>query len=307
VSLLNPEHALELTVRLGCPVLCGFCPQNLLEAKGRESQKRLLRVPDLECILTNATRRSRLRVVFAGFSEPFSVRNIRQLLRTCDEHPQVSRISLYTTGEGMSEEDLEFMAKLRKLYPDEKPPGNRYLNFHVRPRFDYSTMKGGRGSVWARLPQIARLFPSARFVCVTKGVAPGTVAQMRREISAWGLRFTTRTLVSRAGNLALQSGEWPREDWSTHPVRCSKVSPSTAMPVVLPDGSTHACCNDYSLELPVGNLLTGTWESLDFSRARALQADPTSQAPCFRGCHLAQSVAGVCGAHAHSNRVWEPA
>jgi hypothetical protein len=59
-------------------------------------------------------------------------------------------------------------------------------------------------------------------------------------------------------------------------------------PVVMPDGSVFACCNDFGCELSIGNLLIQKWGDLDFEKVKSLQRDPKSYSLCFRGCHLAE-------------------
>jgi hypothetical protein len=302
---LEQQNALELTVRIGCPVLCEFCPQDILTLKSKNTRKRVLQAEDLRTIIANSSTLRPLRIVFAGFAEPFRVPHIGDLLRVCEADERVQRITVYTTGEGLTGELLEFMAGLRKLYPDPHAPSNRYLNFHVRPRSDYSLMKGARGDIWQRIPQIARLFPEARFVCVTDGVAPEGIDEMRRELRDQKLRLTTRALESRAGNVSSVNGRRLTYERVDQAVSCCKVRPATFMPVVLPDGSTYPCCNDYGRELAIGNLLTESWEELDFSHVRQLQKDPTSDAPCFRGCHLAEPQSGLLREASTLSAVWE--
>jgi GT2 family glycosyltransferase len=257
-------RSIEVTVRIGCPVACRYCPQDVLWAATSDHSSTFT-VDTLRRIIANCTGGGHwLRVDFSGFAEPFSHPGAVDLMQECESNVNVSEIVLYTTGHMMTDDHLAALGKLAKLQDR--------VFFHVSPAWHS----------WSRLDVIDKHLPFAKFIHVNDGTSDRQLKQMRRYLRGYGFSLLQQPVVSRAGNVR----DMPAA--RTHsPVTCAKID-GRQSPVVLPDGTTVACCNDWGLELPLGNLLHDRWESLDFQRVRELQKQPESDSPCFRDCHFAK-------------------
>jgi len=270
---------LELTVKLGCPVGCSYCPQQLLAQATVSHSIRLLTAGNLDRIIDNCTDdQHNLEVHFSGFCEPFAHPDILGLMGACEARANVERIVMYSTGIGATPADIKAMGSLEKL--------RGKVFWHVRPG----------AAIVDLIPAIAEHLPNSEFSMVGSNCSRTdrrrveealAVAKAAGVSEATGLNLKKSRQGTRAGNVTLQETGQPPETIARHPVCCDRVGESS-MPVVLPSGATIACCMDYGGELAIGNLLIDRWEKLDFARILDLQQHPNTDCICFRGCRFAK-------------------
>ena len=263
------NRAIELSVRIGCPVRCQYCPQNVL-IKANKNNEKVLTTNNLKIILDNASQKTPLDVFFAGFTEPFAVTHWVDLFNLCENHQHVNKIVVFTTGWKLNEQDISQFPNFKKL---------TNFNFHVTTNglmhFDLNLKL---------LPIIKKYLPQTTFIGV--GFNYDDFQNIIDELNQHHLKFMFQPIISRSGNVTQVKQTPLNINKIKRPVTCIKTN-EARKPVVLPDGKTLVCCNDYGCELPIGNLLEQTWDKLDFDRIVKLQNEP-SDLPCFRDCHFAR-------------------
>jgi hypothetical protein len=254
------SRSIELSIGVGCPVKCPYCPQNVfLESY---SGVKFLEAKNLQIILDNATfSLNPIEVFISGFMEPLAVVEWPNLLEIIYHHDLVSEIIMFTTGYQMTSEILNFLSKLPKIR----------LNFHIN---EFNAPR-----LLSKIKEIVRLPNKVVFRGV--GIAENEFDNIKEVLKMYGAKFIFQEIVSRAGNM-------PDLDFKlcNHNVSCCKVN-TEKRPVILPDGTALVCSNDYSCKMKIGNLITQKWGELDFDRIAKLQKNPQSNMPCFHGCHLA--------------------
>lgn len=265
-------RSIELNLLSLCPVNCSYCPQGAL--RKATNKPSTITPTAMDRIIDNVSNGTghRVRVWLAGFTEPTSHPQFRERLQQLLGHHQVKDVHLFTTGSGLSREDVEYL----------RHPGIKTRHFHVRPPGDYGSMPGYKGHVWDWLPTLSSI--GARFTCVGTGITPEQAQSMKEICATHDIPLKIGTPITRSANVqVVEIGKYTLDV----PCTCSRVK-QDRRPVVMPNGDVYACCNDFGLELKLGNLLTQTWEDLDFESVHQLQSDPSSGALCFRDCHLAQ-------------------
>ena len=281
---------LELSLLRACPVRCVYCPQTLLSDKTRELKLKtpgVMSLDTLRKVLSNMSSGglySACVVHFAGFTEPLLHPNFLDLFWECEMNSCVKEIVLYTTGEGLTAERLRMLSRSSKL--------RRAITLNVNwesalNQKEVSPIQpGANGDIWKLRPLINELFPDATWAFVRKPKPRHLRNQVAEKLK--GSKILWPKEISRAGNLARQRTGEP-EITHNGPVTCGKVT-SRRMPVVLPDGSCQACCQDYGLSLPIGNLATHTWDELDYDSIIEKQQTPSKGCICFTGCDRARLI-----------------
>ena len=283
IPFKRARRGFEVTVKIGCPVMCDYCPQRLLARAAAHIDERAFSVAALKKVIDNVSQdRHSICVDFAGFTEPFSHKDCMSLIKATNDDRRVEFITLYSTGEGMNPRDIIRLSKIDKL--------RRRIFFHVRPVGNYEIMKGAKASIWMNIALIARYLPEAEFRFVNASLNKQKLENSKTILRSYGLRFKIERLISRSKNFSIILGNKVKHKKDTNcPVWCKKVK-SDKLPVVLPDGRAQVCCNDYGLELTIGNLRKQTWDQLDFQKIIDIQKHPDSGAPCFRDCHYARPI-----------------
>jgi hypothetical protein len=239
-------------------------------------------------ITYNAAEFDPIEVHFSGMAEPFKHPNAIEIIEAVEAIEFVTRIHIYSTGEGLGIDDVRRLGQLEKLAGE--------IHFHGNTKgVDPETgrnpiMPGAAGTVWfdGMLDAIAKHLPASTFNLLRKYTTKRERRVIDRKLHSRGLVATYSREVSRAANnqrsQLVQIGEPVR-----HPVTCQKMEERRS-PVVFPDGTAVACCNDYGLDLVLGNLLTGFWSDLDFESVIAKQRDPANPTICHTDCHFAKRV-----------------
>lgn len=275
-------RGLELNLKIGCPIQCKYCPQDLL-MKSDYGTQRIMSIENLKKILDNATHgNQQIEIFFAAFTEPLSVRNYQECIDICDYHPLVSRIALFSTGWKLDRDKIIALSKVRKL----NKPNN--ISFHVNGKNNH--MPGFDHGFWNYLKDVKEFLPHSIFIAVGFELDP--FVEAKRLIESQGLKFRFDKIISRSSNIVSVEGRDLESVKKLVPVTCERIT-TKKRPIVMPDGKTVVCCNDYGCEMPIGNLLSQTWDELDFESIIKKQKNPQDNPnlPCFRDCHFAQSLA----------------
>lgn len=280
MTAMDEDRVIEVSLLKSCPVGCEYCPQDVLRHASRAAgvTQGQMTPETLSDIVRNAASGvPGVTVAFSGFSEPFKHPRAADMMELCERSPYVRRIAVYTTGEGLQAPDVERVGRLSKL-----------VKFTVHIDAFGGPQRTLSGQIWQHLPQIARCVRQAVVLMVRDSVDLKQIALVSEHVKQFGIPFGTSTAISRSANILrlVRTGE------SSTAVTCDKMGKSKA-PVVLPDGTCVACCNDYGLTLPLGNLARQTWTELDFDSVIRKQRDPSSGAICFRDCHFARPAAST--------------
>jgi len=284
LTMASVMREVELSILRSCPVRCSYCPQALLREASADIKDKVMDLGTLETVVSNIVEGglSDVSVWFAGFSEPLRHPDFLSMVQRCDDLPGVAAIWLYTTGEGMEAWMPEALSHVKLLGPI-----NIHASVPAALELEDSSMPHATGSLWPIVDSglIRKWLPDARFVFVGR---PPAVDQ-DRIADRVGQRCRYVSQVSRAANLR-RSGGHSVDSFQMSAVTCKKVSGARRRPVVIPGGSAYACCQDYGLTLPVGNLLDQKWSELDYDEVRAIQGDKSSTGICHTDCHLARRV-----------------
>jgi hypothetical protein len=263
------HRQLDITVAMGCNVGCIYCPQ---AATIRASKKMNLgnAVMPLDVFVRCLDKLpDGLLLNFAGYTEPFQNQDCGKMIEVAVE--KGFRVAIYTTLKGCSEEDVD---RLRHLDLEA-------LEIHLPTGTGREAIKANE-TYLACLKEVGQ-FPSVRFLLMAWDDDP----RIRDDVAH--LVDMDRVVVehanSRAGNMSqkLLSGmRQPRKM-----LACDRDLLSNNL---LPNGDVTVCCQDFGLRHIIGNLLTGSYESLflseEFLRVKAGLDNPDADVLC-RTCEYA--------------------
>lgn len=265
-------RSIEFNLRIGCPIACSYCPQSLF-LNSKPSEEKFFNKENFLKILENASfPNSTLEVFFAGMSEPLSEKKWIEYAEICENNHNVSKLFVFTTGYKITQEDIKTISNLKKI--------NIY--FHVN---ENKYMKNFDENIWNKLPIIKKYLPNSIFFLVGFDIKEFDIIVSR--LRYHDLRWTFQKIISRSGNLKSVGEKHLHYKKDKCMVTCEKMN-EFKRPVVHPDGTALACCNDYGCEMKIGNLLKQKWNELDFQKIINMQRDYNSNLPCFRDCHFAK-------------------
>lgn len=231
---VNPE--LEITTTIGCRVACQYCPQPTLVQAYRAggSTGKVMTLSDFAACLAKLP--TNVYVTFAGYAEPWLNEACTDMVELAAKMHQVA---IYTTLMGMTEADLERLSRLR------------FRHFCIHLPDSLGRMRLVVDEAYLRRLQLANQIPGRNFVVY------GPLHPEARRVLGFDVRDDSAGLISRGGNvtslkIAPKSGA----------LKCASCGPKLDHNVLLPDGRVALCCQDYSLDHVIGNLLTDSYESL---------------------------------------------
>jgi hypothetical protein len=275
---VQPSHMLEITTVVGCRNACGYCPQGVLRwrYRSRSDQAFMSLYTFVWCIDKLPPE---VGIHFSGFSEPWQNRECTSMLMHA--HRRGHPITAFTTGVGMSREDVEILRtipflKFRVHLPDHRgfpgaPVDNRYLQAVER-------------LATAGIPGLAYVCPGVQSQA---GVHPAVRELLRRAGSPLTeTNLASRGLISRAGAVSSSCVRSPVH--RTGPLAaCAFLTKN----VLLPNGDVALCCMDYELKHILGNLLVDDYPALHagdpFRQVVAALAQGDSNVACRR-CELSR-------------------
>ncbi len=251
-----PAPTLEITTIIpekGCVVDCVFCPQRTLEEVYKGT--RILTLDAFKTIVDKVP--TDVRITFAGFTEPWMNKYCTDMVVYA--HEQGHPISVFTTGVGVSVEDMEaivdipFAGNPNGGFVLHLPDAEMLARHPITPSY-LKTLE------WIRDNQ--HRIKNFSVMSMGKELHPSI-----RHIFDWAPSYD---MWSRAGNLIRESVAKPqlitlRDRWNaithTGPKTCGCVE-GLYHNVLLPNGDVSLCCMDYGLEHIIGNLNTQTYEDV---------------------------------------------
>ena len=251
-----PAPTLEITTIIpekGCVVDCVFCPQRTLEEVYKGT-----RILTLEAFKTMVDKvPTDVRITFAGFTEPWMNKYCTEMVVYA--HEQGHPVSVFTTGVGVSIEDMEAIVDIPFA---GNPNGGFVLHLPDAEMLARHPITPGylKTLEWIRDNQ--HRIKNFSVMSMGKELHPSV-----RHIFDWAPSYD---MWSRAGNLIRESVAKPqlitlRDRWNaithTGPKTCGCVE-GLYHNVLLPNGDVSLCCMDYGLEHIIGNLATQTYEDV---------------------------------------------
>ncbi len=247
----------ELSLAHGCPIDCSWCAQDKIQQAYKGP--RLMSWESFKEILSEAPATH--TISFAGFAEPY-------LNPRCTDMILAARIAgyevmLYTTCVGMNINDVERIAGV-----DFKP-----LCIHLPDREGNAKIKCTDEYVEV-VKALCDAFPNAELM---------TMGDLHPTMSEYEPRLTKAYLHSRAGNVEGKTVQMRRRG----PLKC-RPAPELENNVILPDGSVVVCCNDWSMEHVLGNLLDQTWDEIHAGEPKRKLQEAMKGGECLcRTCEFA--------------------
>ena len=247
------EFTTSIDVKNGCVVDCVFCPQRTLQ----ESYKgeRFLSLDNFKLSLDKIPKE--VRITFAGFTEPWLNPKCTDMVLYAHEkgHP----ISIFTTGIGMTLDDLE---KIKHIPFAGAPNGSFTLHLP-------DTERKAKHPITDKYIKLIERFGELKneihnFQVMTMGTVHESVSHI----------FPTAhspEMWSRAGNLSREmilkpellnrSNEFKSVYHGDKPKTCGCIE-KLYHNVILPNGDVSLCCMDYGLKNIIGNIFTQSYEEI---------------------------------------------
>ena len=248
------DPIIEITTNIhsnGCIINCAFCPQMTLISNYNGSS--FLSMEDFKTAIDKLPLE--IGVIFAGLSEPFL--NIECTDMVMYAHEKGHTISIFTTGVGMKPSDIDriksipFSGGYNRGFVLHLPDTEGYANHPITPKY-IDLLRHIKNS------NISNLW------VVSMGTVPDMVSSIFPEVDK-------AVMYSRAGNLQKEELLKPKlKKLSTNYLsvdngegKISCASPEgTHHTVMLPNGDISICCQDYSLQHIVGNILTQEYKDI---------------------------------------------
>ena len=249
---MNEKMSIEFTLLVNNCLGCTICPQDKL-GDAYTSKTRRMSPEDFVTILGKLPLA--VRIDFSGFNEPY-------LHPACATFIIMAitrgfKVHVYSTLMGMREKQAKHLA----VHEPE------YFRVHVPDR----THLRINDDLWIRQHEI---FLASGIHGSYMAMDYPTDKVREYLLDKKGIEVELPTMISRAGNL-----EFMRPEKKTGPIRCAAERWHSN--VVLPNGDVVACCMDWSLTLPVGNLLAQSYDEI-FAKASEYEAntDPPDDSIC---------------------------
>jgi radical SAM protein with 4Fe4S-binding SPASM domain len=266
------RRVMEVTTNVGCANLCEYCPQETnIAAYKKRSRGRVMRFSDFEVCLAKLP--SDVAIYFAGSAEPFLNREgLRMVEHACERGYEVH---VYTTLIGLDEAAIDRLSR-KAIYvyvihlPSKTLKENyfaddnylrvlRYFDSHIdQSKVDYMA-----------LDQVAE--------SVRKTLAHRSIREDKKEhMSDFGGNLTVSYVPHHSLKGKIFCGQ-DRLYWN----------------ILYPNGDVTICCEDFGMKHVLGNLLTGTYDSLhssaEFERVVSGMSDESIDILC-RSCEYASVV-----------------
>jgi len=247
------EFTTSIDTKNGCVVDCVFCPQRTLQKvyKG----ERFLSLENFKQCVDKIPQE--VRITFAGFTEPWLNPKCTDMLLYAKEKGH--QISVFTTGIGMTIEDLE---RIKDIKFAGQPNGGFTLHLPDQERKAKHPITKKYIQLIERMGELREHIQN--FNVMTMGNVHESVSHVFSEAPI-------PQMWSRSGNLFGESLMKPelinrKDEYKSvyhgdKPKTCGCIE-KLYHNVVLPNGDVSLCCMDYGLEHIIGNLLNQTYEEI---------------------------------------------
>jgi FkbM family methyltransferase len=239
------EFTTSIDTQNGCVVDCVFCPQRTLQKSYRG--ERFMTLDNFKKAVDKLPQE--VRVTFAGFTEPWLNKNCTDMVLYAHEngHP----ISIFTTGIGMSIEDIE---RIKHIPFAGNPNGCFTLHLPDQERKAKHPITKRYIEVIEHFGKIQNQIHNFTTMCM------GTVHENVRHVFS---SASVYDMWSRAGNLVGEmimkpellerKAEWKIVNHGEKQMTCGCLE-KMYHNVMLPNGDVSLCCMDYGLKHILGNL-----------------------------------------------------
>jgi radical SAM protein with 4Fe4S-binding SPASM domain len=266
------RRAMDITTNVGCANLCEYCPQETnIAAYKKLSRRRVMRFSDFEICLAKIP--SDVQIHFAGSSEPFTnPEGLMMVEHACERGYQVL---VFTTLVGLDEAAIDRLSRkdIHKYLihlPSQTLKENYFADDDYLSILNYFDNHIDQSKIdYMAFDQVA---DAAR-----KALAHRAIREIKKsQMSDFG------------GNLPL----------SYIPHRKLKgklfcMGDHLYWNILLPNGDVALCVEDFGMKHVLGNLITGTYESLhssaEFERVVRGMSDESIDILC-RNCEYASVV-----------------
>lgn len=238
----NKLDSIELTLAMGCPLNCHYCPQKLLLNRYFENDQHRSHMMSFDTFKTILTRvKKGGSVCFSGMCEPF-------LNPECDDmilyaYQQGYRILLLTTLQGFHKGSID---KLKNIDFDS-------ITLHIPDKEGNSKF-----IITEEYLELLKLFHEnfhvSSYSCHGT-IHPVVEPYINKKI------FLSNTMFDRAGNLEYDMQKYEPKGEIICMVGTNESSGSWT-PEVLPDGTLTLCCMDYGMKHILGNIVTSELEEI---------------------------------------------
>lgn len=226
---------LEISTVVGCRMNCDYCPQKVhVKNYFNKSDVAKMGYSDFAMMLDKVPRN--VEIVFAGMAEPWLNPDCTDMVVAA--HRAGFKVGVYSTLYGMSEYDVQVLSKIPFMFfslhlPDADGIMRLPIDLHYLKVLELFHKNIPHNSM-----VVGKLHPYVEKIT-------GPVADH------------SAGLFSRAGNLKTLTIN-PKKG----KLECSACGPKIDHNVLLPNGDVLLCCMVYDLKHVIGNLMTGTYESL---------------------------------------------
>lgn len=236
---------LEITTVSHCKNVCCYCPQSALLKK--YGKKEFMTLENFRIILSKLPKD--VIIDFAGYAESFLNKEAAQMM--LEAYQAGYRTRLFTTLVGLTDQDVD---KIKQAIFD-------MIVLHLPDNEGY--MKADVTTEYIRL---AKRFKEE--VGYNSAHCYGTLHKELVSIlpGCVSTSIETSGLHTRGNNLKTEKVKLTDHPYTSGPIQCGVIwrekGDRLNHNVVLPNGQVQVCCMDYTLEMPIGNLLTDSYESL---------------------------------------------
>jgi len=247
------EFTTSIDTKNGCVVDCVFCPQRTLQ-KAYKGEK-FMTLDNFKIAVDKLPQE--VRITFAGFTEPWLNPKTTDMVLYAHEkgHP----ISIFTTGIGMSIDDIE---RIKHIPFAGNPNGCFTLHLPDQERKAKHPITQRYIDLIEHIGKIKNEIHNFTTMCM------GTVHSDIRHVFS---EAPVYDMWSRAGNLLGESIMKPellnrKDEYKSvyhgeQPMTCGCLE-KMYHNVMLPNGDVSLCCMDYGLEHILGNLLEQSYEDI---------------------------------------------
>jgi hypothetical protein len=268
---------MELTLMVGCPLMCTFCPQENLRDSYGEGTKYMSQT-DLTKMLVKLPRNT--RIDFSGMAEPWANPECTSMLE--EVLYMGFDIAVYTTLYGMTDP-----ARVKKVLESHK---DQVKVFMIHLPDANKNMKG-----W----KLNQEWMNALETMMTLEIPIGAMTMDKTGFVAPELQHIIGRLPgwvghTRADSLNVEQVAGQAISITPHNVfslTCAST-PFYDRNVLLPDGSVVLCCMDYNLTHVLGNLLTQTYDEIMQGKP-LLDLIALNETPEFSKCSICKSCENV--------------
>ena len=247
------EFTTSIDTQNGCVVDCVFCPQRTLQKSYKG--ERFMTLDNFKKTVDKLPQE--VRVTFAGFTEPWLNKQCTDMVLYAHEkgHP----ISIFTTGIGMSIDDIE---RIKHIPFAGNPNGCFTLHLPDQERKAKHPITKRYIEVIEHFGKIQNQIHNFTTMCM------GTVHEDVRHVFSSAPVYD---MWSRAGNLVGEmimkpellerKAEWKIANHGEKQMTCGCLE-KMYHNVMLPNGDVSLCCMDYGLKHILGNLYEQSYEDI---------------------------------------------